>query len=100
MGIETKTHLGVGGLTQVSIFLPNGQIDMVGHVCWARLVDNRWVADGESEPVFRAGVSLVEGQSLEAWDRLRGALFSLAKRRRPAARPQRRVVKWRPPRPY
>ena len=97
LGIETKAHLGVGGLTKVNVFLPTGQIELLGRVCWARLVGNKWLAEGESQPVFRAGLSLVEGQSLDAWDRLLGRLITPWSKHRGAARPKRRVIKWQPP---
>ena len=58
---------------------------------------DKWLGEGESEPIFRAGLSLVEGQSLEAWDRLRGSLIKPRGGRLKTPRPKRRVVKWRPP---
>lgn len=73
-------------------------MELIGSVCWARLVANRDRGGGECEPVFRAGIALADGQSLEGWDRLREQLvppYGRADGRGVA--PRRRVVKWRPP---
>ena len=99
LGIETGVHLTVGSLTSIGVFVPAGSMELIGRVCWARLVASRARGGGECEPVFRAGIALVEGQSLEGWDRLRAQLvppFNGTAGRGVA--PRRRVVKWRPPR--
>lgn len=96
-GIETNAHLAVGSLTTISVFVPQGEVELLGRVCWARMVAARAVGGGDYEPVFRAGLSFIDEQSLGAWDRLRAVLVPQPRRRRKASRPRRRVIKWRRP---
>lgn len=95
-GIETSAHLGVGSLTSISVLSPAGELPLVGRVCWARLVRSRPLGAGDSEPVYRAGLSFLDGQALGAWRGLVSGLLSPAAARE-LRRPRRRVVKWRPP---
>ncbi len=96
VGIETSVHLGVGSLTSISVVAPAGELPLVGRVCWARLVGNRSLGGGESEPVYRAGISFPKGQSLDPWRGLVSRVISPAAAREPK-RPRRKIVKWRPP---
>ena len=97
LGIETSSHLAVGSLANVSLFVPTGELELLGRVCWARMVGSRELEGGDSEPIFRVGLSFVEGQSFDDWDRLRARLTSggNAESRR---RPRRKIVRWRRPR--
>ncbi len=94
MGIETSTHLAVGSVIDIDLFLPTGELTLFGRVRWARLVRNRRRGT-DSAPVFRVGLAFVEGQPLDAWDRVRSGLIAPSGGHRPAARPRRRVVQWR-----
>lgn len=96
VGIETGSHLAVGREIDVHLFLPAGELTLLGRVRWARFVGNRR-RDGETAPVFRVGLSLAEGPSLDAWERVRSGLIAPPGGRRRAARPRRRIVRWRRP---
>ena len=94
LAIETSESLAVGKPTSIKIFLPGTELVVPGTVSWARLIGNRKIGDGELAPVYRAGISLSEGPSINLWGQLLSRLISPPSDRG-NGRPQRKIVKWR-----
>ena len=90
-GVETDEPLPVGSLAELEVVLPEGEIKLLGRVCWSGPVGEETGA----RAAFRAGLDFVPGQSFGIW---KGLVQDLGAPSGPDTRlrPGRRVVKWRP----
>ena len=67
LALETPERLFVGGSHFFRVGLGSKQMRLSGCVQWCRLVRTQASAEGEVQPVFRAGVCFAETTTSRAW---------------------------------
>lgn len=92
--VETSEALPVGRAWPLEVRVGKKRVVLSGSIRWARLMHTEPVGDGEVRPVFKVGISLMEGRAIETWRR---AVLRGSARLRPAEESSRRtIVVWKP----